>query len=190
MKNHFLLFTIIAAFAGIFLSSCGASDSVYCEDWFETNGYVIEGTVLNPRTGQTDNNSEFVAGVIPDGETVAVRYEHTYNPERSLSCTFKVYKLTTDEDREIVDELIEDPNLTKRFTIPRSGNFEKIEGFIFYCDPASNMVYVVNNLYKDKYVDHSNYRKNPEYRFEISINGIRRLTIDMNYQTTTNNRPY
>lgn len=187
MKKYGLFLAVLIGFVVFGLSSCGssASNSVYWEDWFETVGYVEVSSDVNERTGETAN-SKFVAGNHPEGVSIAVRHEHRYT--NSLSCTFKVKKLTTDAENDIVDELVEDTALTKRFSIPRNSNFEKIEDFIFYCD--DEYVYVVNNLYKDGYVEHTNPRTNPQYRFEISVSGLPRLTIDMDYKPKVDNRPY
>ena len=183
MKKTCLLSILLIGFLTICLSGCGSSDSVYWEDWFDTVGYVEKSAVINERTGETDSSSKFISGPHPEGVSIAVRHEHKYT--KSLSCTFKVKKLTNDIANDIVNELVEDTTKTKRFSIPRNANFEKIEGFIFYCD--DEYVYVVNNLY-DKYVEHTNVYTNPQYRFEISINGIQRLTIDMDLKQ--NSLPY
>lgn len=187
MKKHSLFLVVLIGFVVFGLSSCGGSpsNSVYWEDWFESVGYVETSNNVNERTGEK-SNSKFIAGNHPEGVAIAVRHEHRYT--NSLSCTFRVKTLQTDKDNGIVDELIEDASLTKRFTIPKNANFEKIEGFIFYCD--EEYVYVVNNLYKSGYLEHTNTRTNPEYRFEISVSGLPRLTIDMDYKPKTEYKPY
>ena len=178
MKKTCLISLIILGLATVLLSSCGSSDSVYYEDWFETNGYVeTEATYANERTGQTTTKSTFIAGDHPEGVSIAVRHEHRYS--KSLSCTFRVKTIQTDLENDIIEELREDTSKTKRFTIPTNSTFEKIDGFIFYCD--DEYVYVVNNLYKYGYRDHTNKYTNPQYRFEVSISGLPRLTIDMDH---------
>ena len=188
MKKQTMILTVIIGFIALTLTGCGDfnTDSSYWEDWFDTVGYVEVSNEINERTGEIDSNSKFIAGKHPEDVAIAVRHEHKYT--NSLSCTFKVKKLTTDLKNDIIDELKEDSSLTKRFSIPKNTSFEKIEGFIFYCD--DEYVYVVNNLYKDGYVEHTSTRSNPELRFEISINGLPKLTIDMDYKPKVDNKPY
>ena len=172
------------------LTGCGdsVSNSVYWEDWFETEGYVKTTSAADERTGGSHVSAVFVPGPHPEDAKIAVRHEHKYT-RTPITCTFKVQKLTTDLDNDIVDEYVTDEALTKRFSITKTP-FTKIVGFMFYCD--DEYVYVVNDLYKYNYVDHSNSnpRIKAEYRFYISINGMQNLKLDMDYKVTQSNKPY
>ena len=176
MRTNKTLITICTIFAALTLfTSCGEpSESVYYEPWFETEGYVI--TKTNERTG-TKSFVSFEEGTPPEGTSIAVQYDHSWikNPR----CTFYVQKLTTDLDNDIVDEFVTDDTKTDTFTIINKP-YDRNTGFIFWCD--AERVYVVNNLYSYGFSDAPSSKK-AQYRFIISINGIKRLELYMNYKT-------
>lgn len=179
MKKIFfavLSILVISLFSSCIINSSGnTSDkiSVYSEPWFDTEGYVIS------KKSERTNNDVFVSfeeGEHPEGEYVAVRYEHSYvNRPR---CTFEVQKLTTDVDKNIVSEYITDSTKTENFIISKTPE-TKIQGFVFWCD--EDTVYVVNDLYRYGYSDAK--AGTAQYKFKITINGIKTLPIYMSYKS-------
>jgi len=181
MKKTIFL-SLILIFAAGFFTSCIQSE--YFDPWVETEGYVVTTNKNNERTGKNEEFSEFIVGDHPEGYFVAVRYEHELL--KIPYCTFEVQTPQTDIDHDIIYEFMTDPTKTVNFEIT-SQPYNDILGFIFYCD--NDKVYIINNLYKLGYVEHTNKssRSKGDVRFVIKVNGIQKLELEMD---RTMNTPY
>lgn len=176
MKTNKILITICTIFAALTLFvSCGESDSVYSESWFDKTGYV---TFINdPYEGQIIEN--FYAGSIPDDVTnaqYAKRYSHRYikSPTCRLNIQNWVVKISNDEDGN--DKIGYETVKTYKFQISSTPVY--VGGLWFSCD--ENNVYVYNTLYNYGYTNKkAGSPTEKDYRFIVDINGICDLQIEM-----------
>ncbi len=181
MKKLLILFSSLLIFACIF-TSCIDPNSPYFEDWTETEGYAVTKISNNGRTDENTLSFEsFIATkTIPEGQTIAVCYQHALGSSKHPYCTITVEEPQTDIDKAIVEEYVE----TKKERIYVSENAKFIfDGIIIYCD--NEFVYVINDLYKYNYRDHTKTRPKAQYHIEIFISGMKHLDFYLNHISTS-----
>lgn len=182
MKTNKTLITICTIFAALTLFvSCGESDSVYSESWFDKTGYVTFTT--DPYEGKIIEN--FYAGQIPEDVTNAVyakRYSHRYI--KSPICRFNiqnwVVKISNDDDGN--DKIGYETVASYKFQIGSTPT--EAGGLWFNCD--ENNVYVYNIYYNNGFINKkSGSPTEKDYRFIVDINGICDLSFEMTKKETS-----
>lgn len=181
MKKHFILF-ISALLVTCVFTSCIDPDSTYFDDWTETEGYAVTKSVNN---GRSDENSlsfeSFVpTNTIPEDQTIAVCYKHALGSSKHPYCTITVEEPQTNIEEDIVDEYVETKK--ERIYVSESAKFI-FEGIIIYCD--DEFVYVINDLYKYNYRDHTKTKPKAQYHIEIFVRGMKPLDFYLNHISTS-----
>lgn len=179
---------LISAIAiGLFtLMLCGCGPTTYFESWYDENGYVeiTEEPNSDPRY-EPIKTYEFIPYTNPKtiNKDLVVRWDHSYGSS-NLECKFEVQKVENDPANGIAYQFT--TFYSKNFILT-SNFYTKIDGFYFYRD--RDRVYVLNDMYRYGYYDHTGYDQGKR-RFKISINGMKPLEIEMDYPNNITNNPY
>ena len=184
-KLFIISITVLAAltlFTGCIIDS---SKSTYFEPWHDTEGYVVY--TKNQRNTE-ELFSDFVeTNKIPDGEKLAVKWEHVKKEGTSrIWCSFKSYARETNIEEGTVYEFVEQEDNSRSSIKITSTPYENLKGFILYSDDEN--VYIINDLYKLGYKE-VQYARDADVKFVFDVTGMLNLTIYMKYEQPKT-RPY